>query len=161
MSLAAAGDAISQAPRPPTGRGVVLHVEDDKALAESVRALLKAHGYEVLMAEDGTAAIGWLARGACPDLLIVDFNLPGEMDGVEVAEAVRQLSGQAVPTIILSGQLPNSSAPWLPGTPIFPVPKPVDPEILLGVIDAFVTLGRFIRAQRGSRRGSAQSAIRP
>ncbi len=128
--------------------GVVLHVEDDRLLAASLGALLKTKGYTTLTASDGVSALEWVTqRRARPELLIIDFNLPGEMDGTEVAEAVCRSLGHVLPTILLSGELPNAAMPWLPGAPIFPVWKPVDAEVLLKVVETFILLGRFLRAR--------------
>jgi two-component system, chemotaxis family, CheB/CheR fusion protein len=124
---------------------VVLHVEDDEQLGASVAALLGAHGCEASTARDGPSAIARLAQlSTAPDVLIMDFMLPGEMDGADVAQEICGMLGHVVPTIFLSGELTNASPPWLPGAPLLFVAKPVDAEILLAVVDSFASLGRFI-----------------
>lgn len=139
---------MSDAPEKPV---IVLHVEDDELLSASVAALLRTQGYQSLTATDGASALEWVTRrDASPDVLIMDFNLPGEMDGADVAQAICRSLGRVVPTIILSGELSNAGLPWLPGAPLFCVWKPVDPEVLLQVVETFVNLGRFLRAhERG------------
>lgn len=122
---------------------VVLHVEDDEQLAANVAALLRAQGHVPLTAMDGTAALALLGRAA-PDVLIMDFNLPGEMDGADVVQEICRSLGHVVPTIFLSGELANAAMPWLPGAPLLFVAKPTDPEILLNVVESFAALGRFI-----------------
>ena len=122
---------------------VVLHVEDDEQLAANVAALLRAQGHVPLKATDGTAALALLGRAA-PDVLIMDFNLPGEMDGADVVQEICRSLGHVVPTIFLSGELANAAMPWLPGAPLLFVAKPVDPEILLKVVESFAALGRFM-----------------
>ena len=126
---------------------VVLHVEDDAALAASVAGLLRAEGYEALTAIDGANALEQIARGTKPpDVLIMDVNLPGEMDGADVAQEICHALGHVVPTIFLSGQLSNVGLPWLPGAPLLFVAKPIDADVLVKVVDSFARLGRFIRA---------------
>lgn len=126
---------------------VILHVEDDELLSASVAALLRTQGYQSLTATDGASALAWVTqRDASPDVLIIDSNLPGDMDGADAAQAICRSLGRVVPTIILSGELSNAGLPWLPGAPLFCVWKPVDPEVLLKVVETFVTLGRFIRS---------------
>ncbi|HUL47768.1 MAG TPA: response regulator [Steroidobacteraceae bacterium] len=126
---------------------VVLHVEDDAALAASVARLLRAEGYEALTAIDGANALEQIARGTKPpDVLIMDVNLPGEMDGADVAQEICHALGHVVPTIFLSGQLSNVGLPWLPGAPLLFVAKPIDADVLVKVVDSFARLGRFIRA---------------
>jgi two-component system, chemotaxis family, CheB/CheR fusion protein len=126
-------------------------VEDDVQLGASVAALLRAQGCEALTATDGPSALERLARSSAPpDVLIMDFKLPGEMDGADVAQEICRCLRHVVPTIFLSGELSNAAMPWLPGAPLLFIAKPVDPEILVGVVETFAALGRFMRS-RGRR----------
>ena len=134
----------AQSPSP-----IVLHLEDDQQLATAVALLLRSHGFEVVTAPDGPAALAWVAQHpAGPDVLIVDFVIPGEADGAEVAQAICRSLGHAVPTILLSGQLRTASLPWLPGTPLFCAHKPANPEVLVKLVESFAALGRFIRSRQ-------------
>jgi two-component system CheB/CheR fusion protein len=125
---------------------VVLHVEDDAQLAANVAGLLRATGYVPLTAADGAATLALLGQ-AEPDVLIVDFNLPGEMDGADVTQAICRSLGHIVPTVFLSGELANAAPPWVPGAPLLFLAKPADPEILLQVVESFAVLGRFMLAR--------------
>ena len=126
----------------------VLHVEDDEQLAASVGTLLRAHGYEVLRASDGPSALESLTHcKASPDVLLMDFVLPGEMDGADAAQEICHLLGHVVPTIFLSGRLSDAAVPWLPGAPLLFAAKPIDPEILVKVVETFGALGRFMRSR--------------
>ncbi len=126
---------------------IVLHLEDDAQLGAAVATLLRAHGLEVFTVPDGPAALAWVAaHPAGPDVLIIDFLIPGEMDGAEVAQAICRSLGHVVPTILLSGALRSASLPWLPGAPLFCAHKPADPDLLVKVVETFAALGRFIRA---------------
>jgi CheY-like chemotaxis protein len=134
----------------------VLHVEDDEQLAASTALLLRAQGYEALTAADGPSALARLAQpGADPDVLIMDVNLPGEMDGTDVTQEICRRLGRAVPTLFLSGDLSNAAIPWLPGTPLLFAAKPLDPEVLLKVVESYALLGRFLSA-RARRAGRAR-----
>lgn len=131
----------------------VLHVEDDAALAGSVSLLLRAGGYRAITAHTADEALDLIApQGLRPDILIVDFNLPGSMDGAELAEEVCRLMGHCIPTILLSGQLANSEMPWMPGVPVLPLPKPADPELLLKAVETFSEFERFAAARRQAQR---------
>ncbi len=126
---------------------VVLHVEDDEVLAASVAGLLRAEGLQALTATDGASALERIAHGApAPDVLIMDVNLPGEMDGADVAQEICHALGHVVPTIFLSGQLSNVGMPWLPGAPLLFVSKPIEADVLVKVVESFAELGRFMRA---------------
>ena len=65
----------------------ILIVEDEKPLAESVKALLEKQGFEAECAYDGLSGLEY-ARSGGYDLLILDVMLPG-LDGRAVAERVR------------------------------------------------------------------------
>jgi len=139
--------------KPPAGSAsqapfAVLHVEDDEQLAASMAALLRARGFEALTATDGASALAQVAHGhGAPDVLIMDFNLHGDLDGADVAQEICHSIGHVVPTIFLSGELANAGMPWLPGAPLLFIAKPVDPEVLLKVVESFAALGRFLSAQ--------------
>ncbi len=67
----------------------LLLVEDDPILAMAAADELAALGYEVVaVAEDGAEAVA-LARRHEPDLVVMDVRLPGAMDGVDAAAAIR------------------------------------------------------------------------
>ncbi len=127
---------------------IVLHVEDDEHVSASIRALLRPLGYEVLSAGSGPEAVAQVAPGRpLPDVLILDIVLPGDMDGIDVAQEVCRLAGHVVPTVLLSGELASAGLPWLPGAPLICFWKPVEPAVLVAVVDAFARLGRVIRSR--------------
>jgi two-component system, chemotaxis family, CheB/CheR fusion protein len=137
---------------PPSTPGVVLHIEDDPEVGAGVATLLRSYGYRALTAVDGPEALQLVRPGEPPpDLLIVDFNLPGDMDGADAAEAVCRAVGHVLPTVILSGELTSAGLPWLPGAPLFLARKPIDPEIFLQVVESFITLGRMISRPRAPK----------
>ena len=65
----------------------VLYIEDSPASRLLVRRLLKAHGFDVLEADNGMAGYE-MAVKHMPDLIIVDLNLPG-LTGYEVATKLK------------------------------------------------------------------------
>ncbi len=78
----------------------------------------------------------------------MDFALPGDMDGADVAQSIGGYLHRAVPLIMLSGQLSSVSLPWLPGAPLLCLWKPMDAEVLLEAVVAFARLGRFMQTHR-------------
>ncbi len=81
-------------------RQAILVVDDEAPMRKYVSLNLKARGYDVLTAEDGTEAIK-LASEHSFDLLILDIGMPGP-DGFEVLSAVRR--DNEVPVIMLSAR---------------------------------------------------------
>ena len=83
----------------------VLVVDDDRQLLRALRIALSARGYEVTVAQDGTAGLA-AAQNSPPDLVIVDLGLP-DLDGVSVVHALRGWS--AAPIIVLSARMTEQS----------------------------------------------------
>jgi DNA-binding response OmpR family regulator len=72
---------------PPDARGLVLVVEDDRAIADLVGLYLRRDGFGVQVETDGAAALAAIRRLA-PVAVVLDVGLPG-MDGVEVCRRMR------------------------------------------------------------------------
>jgi two-component system, OmpR family, response regulator MprA len=83
-----------------TDTGRVLVVEDDAAIADVLRRVLRQEGHEVRSAEDGVQALE-LAESFVPDLVILDLGLP-KLDGVEVCRRLRAESD--APILILTAR---------------------------------------------------------
>ena len=69
-------------------RHQVLIVEDDASVRNSLALLLKASGYEVSTAANGSEALKSLKNGR-PAVVLTDLNMP-VMSGVELLSLVRQ-----------------------------------------------------------------------
>jgi two-component system response regulator MprA len=78
----------------------ILVVDDDRKLVEMLRRTLSYEGFQVLTAGDGHEALA-LARGRRPDLLVLDWMLPG-LDGLGVVRALRP--ADATPVLMLTAR---------------------------------------------------------
>ncbi|MDF2919714.1 MAG: DNA-binding response regulator, partial [Microbacterium sp.] len=78
----------------------ILIADDDPQLVRALRITLGAHGYDVVAAADGAAAIT-LAAQAHPDIVLLDLGMP-HLDGVQVIQALRGWT--SVPIIVVSGR---------------------------------------------------------
>ena len=79
----------------------ILVIEDEKLLAQSIRAVLEQKGFTVETVYDGETGAEYALLGIY-DLLILDVMMPG-MDGFEVARAVRA-SRCATPILMLTAR---------------------------------------------------------
>ncbi|MFN1835076.1 response regulator [Balneola sp. MJW-20] len=80
----------------------VMIVEDDKLLAIVEERLVKCLGYEVVgVASSGEEAIEKIDSFA-PDILIMDVQLDGDMDGIDTVTELRNRNYN-VPVIYISG----------------------------------------------------------
>ena len=79
----------------------ILVIEDEKLLAQSIRAVLEQKGFSVETVYDGETGAEY-ARLGIYDLVILDVMLPG-LDGFQVAQALR--SGRcATPILMLTAR---------------------------------------------------------
>jgi DNA-binding response OmpR family regulator len=78
----------------------VLVVEDERMIAESIAARLRAEGFTVDVAPDGPAAVA-AARLIKPDLVVLDIMLPG-YDGLEVCRRIQ--AERPVPVLMLTAR---------------------------------------------------------
>jgi CheY-like chemotaxis protein len=86
---------------------IALVVEDEWIVRDHIVSELKAHGWTVVEAATGEAALAFL--GVCQvDVLLTDIQLAGAMNGWEVAHAVRAAIPQ-LPVIYASGNTPDPS----------------------------------------------------
>ena len=80
----------------------ILLVDDDRRVRQLVGLTLPADDYELSFAEDGRDAIR-MARQLHPDLILLDYAMPG-IHGVDVCAAIRSDSSMAeTPIIMLTG----------------------------------------------------------
>src|ERR1700735_1300195 len=70
----------------------VLVVDDEEDLVKIAVAYLAEMGCTTLKAFDGGGALEILKREKNIDLLVTDIVMPGGMNGVELAQCVRELS---------------------------------------------------------------------
>lgn len=92
-----------QAPEVQDG-ATILIIEDDKEVRRSMQAFLGELGYVVLTADSEDEALRLLLRDKSePDLIISDYRLRDERNGVAAAEAVRSYLNRMVPVIIITG----------------------------------------------------------
>src|SRR5580658_2342918 len=80
----------------------ILLAEDDSLVRELVHEYLKDHGYKLIVAESGQAALAASKQYAGHiDLLLSDFQMPN-MDGITLAEEI-SVSRPDTKTLLMSG----------------------------------------------------------
>ncbi len=93
-------DLATEAPLAGMGR-TILVVDDDVSVRETIAAILSIGGFTIVDADSGREALRLFDRGLEPDLVVVDF-LMRDMDGLEVAQAVRRLQPD-LPIVFVTG----------------------------------------------------------
>ncbi|HSG75495.1 MAG TPA: phosphate regulon transcriptional regulator PhoB [Burkholderiales bacterium] len=114
----------------------ILLVEDEPAIQELIAVNLEHAGHQVIRAKDAEGALG-IVRHALPDLLLIDWMLPG-MSGVALARQMRREDRtRAIPIILLTarGAEADKVAGLEAGADDY-VTKPFSPRELLARIKA-------------------------
>jgi CheY-like chemotaxis protein len=121
----------------------VLIIDDDRLVREAAKAILRAKGYDVTVAENGKSGIE-TARSGQFDVAIVDLFMP-DMDGLQVIGAIRK-SDPDIPMIAASGfmfegncpQMPDFEAMALEAGAVSTLYKPFRPDTLMQAITTAV-----------------------
>jgi len=131
---------VSQAPPRDTSpyRPVVLVVDDESAIADTLAEILSRSGYASITAYDGNSALE-TALITPPELLISDVVLPG-MSGIELAITIRRIYPDCK-VLLFSGQASTEdllAAARREGHHFTLLTKPVHPlDLLARVSDSF------------------------
>ncbi|MEK7267726.1 MAG: sigma-54 dependent transcriptional regulator [Nitrospirota bacterium] len=79
---------------------VILIVDDEEGIRESLSGILEDEGYDILTADSGEEAVRIL-RETSPDLIFLDIWLTG-MDGIKTLQEIKAMKPD-VPVIMISG----------------------------------------------------------
>lgn len=88
----------------------ILIVEDDKLLQLLTVDIVEGAGFVAVHADNADEAVAILEARSDIALLLTDINMPGSMDGLILAHAVRD-RWPLIKIIIVSSQIPKSDLP--------------------------------------------------
>lgn len=80
----------------------ILIIEDEVVLAKKIAKYLTQNGYEARVTENGPDGLKMLET-FLPDAVLLDFNLPGGLNGLEVLKRIR-LFDASIKVILITGQ---------------------------------------------------------
>ena len=129
----------------------LLVVEDEINIASGLRFNLEADGHEVLLADNGEAALDLIAKHpARIDLVVLDVMLPG-IDGFGVASQMRA-HGWVIPILMLTarGRAEDVLRGFEAGADDY-LPKPFELTILLARVNALLRRHAWHAATRASQ----------
>ena len=111
----------------------ILVVEDDIALAQLYRCVLRMAGFETVHAIDGWSALRAIDE-SLPALVVLDLHLPGLRGDELLLEFAERSETRHIPAIVVTGtdiQLALAQARQI-------LRKPCDPDRLLSVVERCV-----------------------
>jgi len=121
----------------------ILVVEDDSSLAKLEAGILKAQGYLVAIASDGELAIRILEHNL-PDLVLLDLDLSGTINGWDVLQMLRTYS--KTPVLLTSAEASVNRQIRFRGetrSTLDLLPKPFLMQTLLKRIERMLTIAPY------------------
>ncbi len=116
---------------------LVLIVEDEVILGDSISQYLVHHGYATVVARSGEEGVR-LVEEANPDVAIADLRLPG-IDGLEVLRRVRDISPTTVVILMTADSSVSSAVDAMRRGAFDYLTKPLALEELRIVVDKALT----------------------
>lgn len=115
----------------------VLVVEDQDAIRRMIEALMTARGHTVASASSGPKALE-MALSLKPDLVLLDVNLPGGLDGLEICRRLHQTPETTHAMVVMISAMDDSETKQraFEAGAIAYYTKPFSPTGLLKEIDA-------------------------
>jgi DNA-binding response OmpR family regulator len=121
----------------------ILVVEDDTSLANLEAGILKSQGYLVAIASNGEMAITILEHNM-PDLVLLDLDLSGTINGWDVLQMLRSYS--STPVLLTSAQSSVNRQIRVRGesrSTLDLLPKPFLMQTLLKRIERMLTIAPY------------------
>lgn len=107
----------------------VLLVDDDEMIRYSLRQTLETLGHQVTVVSGGEEALARLRDGLCPELVLLDINMP-ELDGSQTLARIRGLL-PALPVVLTTGRTDQTALDLARTYPhVTLLPKPFGTEAL-------------------------------
>ena len=118
----------------------VLVVEDDQKSRKLVKDLLEVSGYQVICSDDAEKGIV-LAKEALPDIILMDFKLPG-MNGLEAQKALgSDEKTKGIPLVFVTATV-TAEKKILQSTGAMVIPKPINTRTFI------LEIGKVLDAKR-------------
>ncbi len=110
----------------------VLVIDDEPQVLQSMGHTLEDWGFAVLLAETARDALKVLALGdASPDIILSDYRLRGNCNGVDAVAVVREAVEKELPAVIITGDTSPERLKEVSESNLQILHKPVNPDELL------------------------------
>ncbi|MGB6486031.1 MAG: ATP-binding protein [Steroidobacteraceae bacterium] len=112
----------------------ILLVDDHTGVREATAMLLRGEGFEVQCAASLTEARAALRDNPQVDLVISDYHLQKGETGIEVIAAARQVAGEHLPAVLVSGDISSTLSGVEASNRLRVASKPIRSNKLLSLI---------------------------
>lgn len=95
---------VASPPGPIPDDALVLLVDDESAILRGMAELFDNWNIDLVTAHSAEEAVQWLdSLARVPDVIVSDYRLPDDTDGIEVITRLRQKYGRDIPAILVTG----------------------------------------------------------
>jgi signal transduction histidine kinase/CheY-like chemotaxis protein len=116
-------------------RVTVMLIDDERAIREATRELLRPMRVDVLVAATIAEAVELARQAAAPiDMILSDWRLRGTETGVEAVRAVRRICGEATPAVLITGDTSADVLTLAHENGLIILHKPLQPRELVRLI---------------------------
>src|SRR5262249_47796844 len=119
----------------------ILLVEDDVAVRDATRMLLKVEGYQVFPVASHAEALTKAREIGELDLLVTDYHLGGNETGIQVIAGLREALRTPLKAVLITGDT-SPVIKELTGDPLLRIAsKPIKAEELLSLLKELLSRG--------------------
>ncbi|HXJ53994.1 MAG TPA: ATP-binding protein [Burkholderiales bacterium] len=135
---------------PASGKLIVV-IDDDALVLDSMRGVLRSWGCFVVAAESGPAALATLnGDERRPDLIISDYRLSDGHGGIATVEKLRQAFGAPIPAFLITGDTAPERLREAGASGLRLLHKPVAPMALRAMLNQLLREGRSAARSPGA-----------
>ena len=133
-ALAVSTEAETLPPRK-TGTITVLLIDDERAIREATRELLRPMQVNVIVAATIAEAVEFAEKSTEQiDMILSDWRLRGQENGLEAVRAVRAVSGEGIPAVLITGETSPELLKQAHEAGLVVLHKPLQPRQLIRLI---------------------------
>ena len=133
-ALAVSKEAETLPPRK-TGTITVLLIDDERAIREATRELLRPMQVNVVVAATIAEAAACAEKSTERiDMILSDWRLRGQENGLEAVRAVRAISGEGTPAVLITGETSPELLKQAHEAGLVVLHKPLQPRQLIRLI---------------------------
>jgi two-component system, chemotaxis family, CheB/CheR fusion protein len=121
----------------------ILVVEDDPEVRDLLELFLRDERHRPITAPDGPTALQMMRSGSVdPDLILADYNLPKDMNGLQLALRTREILNHGIPIVILTGDISSATLREVAEQNCVLLNKPVKLDELSNMVDRLLRAGK-------------------